>query len=147
MCRDVQACLGHDRQEPHGLDRDRLTPGVRAGHDQGLKLKTEVDVDGNYGLRLFGGGNRRGRRLDGFDLGRYFTRRLGDARGAVSPRKKSFEEGVTRARSAQLSDLVEVWWRHAAVEAVTSAGMNQVELPERLQASQGRVGDLADLSG
>ena len=47
--RDVQAGLGHDRQQADRLERDRLAAGVRAGHDQDLKSNPEIHVDRRHG--------------------------------------------------------------------------------------------------
>ena len=45
MRRDVQARLGHDRQQADRLERDRLAARVWPGDDQGPELEAEVDVD------------------------------------------------------------------------------------------------------
>ena len=43
--RDVQAALGHHREQADGLQRHRLAAGVRPGDDQQVELEAEVHVD------------------------------------------------------------------------------------------------------
>ena len=45
--RDVEAALGHEGQQPQGLQAHRLTAGVGAGDDQGVELPAQLDVDGH----------------------------------------------------------------------------------------------------
>ena len=46
--RDVQTRLGHESKKSHGLERNRLTTGVRAGDDQSVKAHTKGYVDGHH---------------------------------------------------------------------------------------------------
>ena len=45
--RDLQAALGHEAEEPQGLQRHRLAAGVGAGDDQGIEGLPQLDVDGH----------------------------------------------------------------------------------------------------
>ena len=44
---DLQAALGHEAEEPQGLQRHRLAAGIGAGDDQGVKGLPQLDVDGH----------------------------------------------------------------------------------------------------
>ena len=138
MRRDVQARLGHDRQQADRLQRDRLAAGVRPGDDQDLELEAEVDVDRHDRPRLGGGGGGRSASSDP----RPRARRAGRGRAR---RGRGLRERVPRPSEDELALLVEVGGRHPVVEAVAAPGVDQVELGEGLQAAEERVGDLADL--
>ena len=45
--RHVQARLGHQREQPGGLDRDGLAAGVRTGDEQHARGRLEQDVRRN----------------------------------------------------------------------------------------------------
>ena len=47
---NVQTALRHHGEQAHGLERDRLAAGVRAGDDKGVKVRAERHVDGHDGV-------------------------------------------------------------------------------------------------
>ena len=43
----MEAALGHQGQQAQGFQADRLTAGVGAGNDQGVKPPAQLHVDGH----------------------------------------------------------------------------------------------------
>ena len=48
--RDMQAALGHERQQADGLERDGLAAGVGAGDDERIKVAAQPHGDRHDGL-------------------------------------------------------------------------------------------------
>ncbi len=80
--RDMQARLGHHRQQADRLQGHRLAARVGSGDDQKVRAKAEVDVDWDDGLQGWRLGSRWLRKLGRVDVGR---RRRSEAWGKRLP--------------------------------------------------------------
>jgi len=47
-CRDMQARLGHEAEQAHRFQGDRLAPRIRPGDDQNMEILTQPNVNGHH---------------------------------------------------------------------------------------------------
>ena len=66
----MQSCLGHQRQQTHGLQDDRLPAGIGARYDHGVEFITKGNGNGDY----FAGNQRMLRLQQAEDAGRIHHR-------------------------------------------------------------------------